>query len=142
TKGMGFEGRRVTVSGSGNVAIYAMEKAIQSGAKVVACSDSSGYIHDEDGIDLDLVKQLKEVRRQRISEYVRVKNKGTHFIPSGKGSIWDVPCDVALPCATQNELSAKDAGKLIKNGTIAVAEGANMPSTPEAVRAFIDAGVL
>ena len=142
TKGMGFEGRRVTVSGSGNVAIYAMEKAIQSGAKVIACSDSSGYIHDEDGIDLDLVKQLKEVRRQRISEYVRVKNKGTHFIPSGKGSIWDVPCDVALPCATQNELSAKDAGRLIKNGTIAVAEGANMPSTPEAVRAFIDAGVL
>ena len=142
TRGAGFEGQRVTVSGSGNVAVYAMEKAIQYGAKVVACSDSSGYIHDEEGIDLDLVKEIKEVRRQRISEYTRIKGKGTHFIATGKGSIWDVPCAVALPCATQNELSGKDAARLIANGVIAVAEGANMPSTPEAVRAFQEAGVL
>src|SRR5690606_5136562 len=86
TRGDAFEGRRVTVSGSGNVAVYAMEKAIQYGAKIVACSDSSGYIHDEEGIDLDLIKEIKEVRRQRISEYVRLKKNGTHFIPSDKGS--------------------------------------------------------
>ncbi|SCM77758.1 glutamate dehydrogenase, NADP-specific [uncultured Pleomorphomonas sp.] len=142
TKGADFEGRRVTISGSGNVAIYAMEKAIKRGGKVVACSDSAGYIVDEAGIDLDLVKEIKEVRRSRISDYVELKPKGTHFVPTGKGSIWDVPCDVALPCATQNELSGRDAATLIGNGVIAVAEGANMPSTPEAVRAFQEAGVL
>ena len=141
SRGTGFEGKRVTVSGSGNVAIYAMEQAIKYGAKVVACSDSSGYILDEAGIDLDLVKEIKEVRRERLSEYARVKT-GSHFIPSGKGSIWDIPCDVALPCATQNELTGKDAKTLVKNGVIAVAEGANMPSTPEAVRAFQEGGVL
>ena len=141
TKGTDFSGKRVTVSGSGNVAIYAMEQAIAYGAKVVACSDSSGYIVDEAGIDLDLVKEIKEVRRERMSEYAKAKT-GSHFIPTGKGSIWDVPCDVALPCATQNELSGKDARTLIKNGVIAVAEGANMPSTPEAVRAFQESGVL
>ena len=105
-KGTGFEGKRVTVSGSGNVAIYAMEQAIKYGAKVVACSDSSGYILDEEGIDLALVKEIKEVRRERMSEYARAK-RGSHFIPAGKGSIWDVPCEVALPCATQNELSGR-----------------------------------
>ncbi|QRI63273.1 NADP-specific glutamate dehydrogenase [Shinella sp. PSBB067] len=141
TNGTDFSGKRVTVSGSGNVAIYAMEQAIAYGARVVACSDSSGYILDEEGIDLDLVKEIKEVRRERLSEYARAK-KGSHFIATGKGSIWDVPCDVALPCATQNELTGKDARTLIKNGVIAVAEGANMPSTPEAVRAFQETGVL
>ena len=141
TRGASFEGRSVTVSGSGNVAIYAMEQAIAYGAKVVACSDSGGFIHDPEGIDLDLVKDIKEVRRERISDYVRVK-KSAHFIPTGKGSIWQVPCDVALPCATQNELTGKDAAVLIANGVVAVAEGANMPSTPEAVRAFQEAGVL
>ncbi|MGB3812757.1 MAG: NADP-specific glutamate dehydrogenase [Shinella sp.] len=142
SKGTGFEGKNVTVSGSGNVAVYAMEQAINYGAKIVACSDSSGYVVDEEGIDLALIKELKEVRRARLSEYARIKTKGVHFIPTGKGSIWDVPCDVALPCATQNELSGKDARTLVKNGVIAVAEGANMPSTPEAVRVFQDAGVL
>ncbi len=142
SRGTGFEGKRVGISGSGNVAIYAMEQAIKYGAKVVACSDSSGYLVDEEGIDLALVKDIKEVRRERLSQYVGVKTKGVHFIATGKGSIWDVPCDVALPCATQNELTGKDAKTLIKNGVIAVAEGANMPSTPEAVRAFQDAGVL
>ena len=141
TRGTDFSGKRVTVSGSGNVAIYAMEQAIAYGARVVACSDSSGYIVDEEGIDLDLVKDIKEVRRERMAEYAR-KKIGSHFIPTGKGSIWDVPCEVALPCATQNELSGKDARALIKNGVIAVAEGANMPSTPEAVRAFQESGVL
>jgi len=140
TRGEGFEGKRVTVSGSGNVAIYAMEKALAFGAKVVACSDSSGHVVDENGIDLDLVKEIKEVRRQRISEYARIKGTGTHYIE--KGSIWKVPCDIALPCATQNELTGKDAATLIGNGVIAVGEGANMPSTPDAVRAFQKAGVL
>ncbi|RJL03933.1 NADP-specific glutamate dehydrogenase [Paracoccus siganidrum] len=142
TRGEDFEGRRVTVSGSGNVAIYAMEKAIRYGARIVACSDSSGYVMDENGIDLDLLKEVKEVRRERIGEYARLRGRGAHFIPVGKGAIWDVPCDVALPCATQNELSGKDAQTLIANGVVAVAEGANMPSTPEAVRAFQQAGVL
>lgn len=142
TKGTGFEGKRVVVSGSGNVAIYAMEQAIRYGAKVIACSDSSGFIVDENGIDLDRIKMIKEIRRERISEYAPKTGAGVHFIPAGKGSIWDVPCDVALPCATQNELSGKDARTLIANGVIAVAEGANMPSTPEAVRAFQEAGVL
>ncbi|MFP1644344.1 NADP-specific glutamate dehydrogenase [Pontitalea aquivivens] len=140
TKDQSFEGKRVTVSGSGNVAIYAMEKAIEYGATIVACSDSSGYVVDENGIDLDLVKEIKEVRRARISEYARIKGVGSHFI--AKGSIWDVPCDVALPCATQNELTGKDAQTLVKNGVVAVGEGANMPSTPDAVRAFQTAGVL
>ena len=141
TKGTDFDGKRVTVSGSGNVAIYAIEQAQAYGAKVIACSDSSGYIVDENGIDLDLVKDIKEVRRERVSEYVRGRS-GTHFIPAEKGSIWDVPCDVALPCATQNELSGKQAATLVKNGVIAVAEGANMPCTPEAVQNFQKAGVL
>jgi len=140
TRSEGFEGRRVVVSGSGNVAIYAMEKALEFGAKVVACSDSNGYVVDENGIDLDLVKQIKEVRRERISEYARLKGEGTHYIEGG--SIWDVPCEVALPCATQNELSGKDAKTLIKNGVVAVGEGANMPCTPEAVHAFRKAGTL
>ena len=141
-KGEDFEGRRVTISGSGNVAIYAMEKAIAYGATITACSDSSGYVVDENGIDLELLKEIKEVRRARVGEYARQRGPGAHFIPASKGSIWDVPCDVALPCATQNELLGRDARALIKNGVIAVAEGANMPSTPEAVRSFQQAGIL
>lgn len=140
TKGLDFEGKRVTVSGSGNVAIYTMEKVIEFGGKIVACSDSNGYVVDEDGIDLELVKEIKEVRRERISEYARLKGAGTHYIEAG--SVWDVPCDVALPSATQNELTGKDARTLVKNGVLAVGEGANMPCTPEAVRIFQEAGVL
>ncbi|MDW9628912.1 NADP-specific glutamate dehydrogenase [Sinorhizobium meliloti] len=140
TKGLDFEGKRVTVSGSGNVAIYTMEKVIEFGGKIVACSDSNGYVVDEDGIDLELVKEIKEVRRERISEYARLKGAGTHYIEAG--SVWDVPCDVAMPSATQNELTGKDARTLVKNGVLAVGEGANMPCTPEAVRTFQEAGVL
>ena len=139
-KGQAFAGRRATVSGSGNVAIYAMEKIAEFGGKVIACSDSNGYIVDEQGIDLALVKQIKEVRRERISEYARLKTTGTRYVEGG--SIWDVPCDVALPSATQNELNGKDAKVLAHNGVIAVAEGANMPCTPEAVRVFQEADVL
>ncbi|ARR56643.1 glutamate dehydrogenase [Rhizorhabdus wittichii DC-6] len=140
TKDQAFDGKRVVVSGSGNVAIYAIEKVRQFGGKVIACSDSNGYILDEEGIDLDLLKEIKEVRRERLSEYARAAGARAHYIENG--SIWDVPCDIALPCATQNELTAKDANTLIKNGVIAVGEGANMPSTPEAVDLFQRAGVL
>lgn len=140
TKSMDFEGRKCVVSGSGNVAIYTIEKIQQFGGIVIACSDSNGYIVDENGIDLDLVKEIKEVRRERIAQYARMKGNGTHYIDSG--SIWDVPCDVAMPSATQNELTGKDARTLVKNGVVAVGEGANMPCTPEAVRVFQSAGVL
>ncbi len=140
TKRQSFEGRRAVVSGSGNVAIYAIEKIAEFGGKVVACSDSNGYVVDERGIDLDLVKEIKEVRRERIAEYPRLKGAGARYIEDG--SIWDVPCDVALPCATQNELTGKDARILVGNGVIAVGEGANMPCTPEAVRIFQEAGVM
>ncbi|MHA3790420.1 NADP-specific glutamate dehydrogenase [Sphingomonas sp. YL-JM2C] len=140
TKDQAFDGKRVVVSGSGNVAIYAIEKVRQFGGKVIACSDSNGYILDEEGIDLDLLKEIKEVRRERLSEYARAAGARAHYIENG--SIWDVPCDIALPCATQNELTAKDANTLIRNGVIAVGEGANMPSTPEAVDLFQRAGVL
>ena len=140
TRALDFDGKRVTVSGSGNVAIYTMEKVVEFGGKIVACSDSNGYVVDEDGIDLRLVKEIKEVRRERISEYARLKGAGAHYIEAG--SIWDAPCDVAMPSATQNELTGKDARVLVKNGVLAVGEGANMPSTPEAVRIFQEAGVL
>jgi len=140
TRKESFDGKRVVVSGSGNVAIYSIEKVLSLGGNVVACSDSGGYVLDENGIDLPLVQEIKEVRRERISEYARLKGTGAHYIPGG--SIWEVPCDVAMPSATQNELSGKDARKLIENGVIAVGEGANMPCTPEAIRAFRDAGVL
>lgn len=144
TKGTSFDGKRVVISGSGNVAIYSVEKVQEFGGKVIAVSDSSGYIVDENGIDLALLQEIKEVRRARIAEYVRVKGegKGVWFVKSGEGSIWDVPCDVAMPSATQNELTGKDAKKLVANGVIAVGEGANMPSTPDAVRIFQEAGVL
>ena len=140
TRRMDFEGRKCVVSGSGNVAIYTIEKIRQFGGIVIACSDSNGYIVDESGIDLDLVKEIKEIRRERISQYARRKGNDTHYIEGG--SIWDVPCDVAMPSATQNELTGKDARALVKNGVVAVGEGANMPCTPDAVREFQGAGVL
>jgi glutamate dehydrogenase (NADP+) len=140
TRRIGIEGKRAVVSGSGNVAIYTMEKVLQFGGKVVACSDSGGYVVDENGIDLDLVKDIKEVRRERISEYARRKGAGSHYIE--RGSVWEVPCDIAMPSATQNELTGKDAKALLKNGVIAVGEGANMPCTAEAVRLFLEAGTL
>lgn len=140
TRGDSFDGKKVVVSGSGNVAIYTMEKVMSLGGKIMACSDSNGYIIDENGIDLALVKEIKEVRRERISEYARRKGEGAHYIAGG--SIWDVPCDVAMPSATQNELTGKDARTLIKNGLIAIGEGANMPTTPDAIRLFQEAGVM
>ena len=140
TRGTSFDGKRVVVSGSGNVAIYTIEKTMEFGGKVVACSDSSGYVVDEEGIDLDLVKEIKEVRRGRISEYADLKGGRVRYVENG--SIWDVPCDVAMPSATQNELTGKDARSLIEHGVLAVGEGANMPCTPEAVRLFQEAGVL
>lgn len=142
TKGLSFDGKTVVVSGSGNVAIYTIEKVQSYGGKVVACSDSSGYVLDEAGIDLELLKEVKNIRRERIAEYARRRGAGVHFIPAGQGSIWDVPCQIAMPSATQNELSGKDAAQLVRNGVIAVGEGANMPSTPEAVKVFQDAGIL
>jgi glutamate dehydrogenase (NADP+) len=140
TNGTDLAGKTAVVSGSGNVAIYAMEKIIAFGGKVVACSDSDGYIVDQSGIDVALVKQIKEVRRERISHYASLKGAGTHYVD--KASIWETPCDIAIPSATQNELTGKDALTLVKNKVIAVAEGANMPCTPEAVRIFQEAGVL
>ena len=144
TRGTSFDGKKVVVSGSGNVAIYSLEKVQEFGGKVVAMSDSSGYIVDENGIDLQLMQEIKEVRRARISEYVRLKGdgKGVWFVKAGGGSIWDVACDVAMPSATQNELTGKDARTLVKNGAIAVGEGANMPTTPDAIRIFREAGVM
>ena len=137
--GKSFKDQTVVISGSGNVAIYATEKATMLGGKVVALSDSSGYIYDPKGINLDVIKQIKEVERLRISEYVK-RVEGAEF-HEGKG-IWSVKCDIALPCATQNELNGDDARMLIKNGCYAVAEGANMPSTPEACEEFVKNGVL
>ena len=137
--GKELAGKTVVISGSGNVAIYATEKAQQLGAKVVALSDSNGYIYDKDGIKLDIVKQIKEVRRGRIKEYV--KEVPTAVYTEGKG-IWTVPCDIALPCATQNELNLEDAKVLKSNGCFAVAEGANMPSTREATDFFLENGML
>lgn len=133
-----IEGKTVVISGAGNVAIYAAEKAFQLGGKVVAMSDSDGYVYDADGIKLDIVKRIKEVQRKRISVYA--EEVKTARYRAGKG-IWTIACDVALPCATQNELDGNDARALIKNGVAAVAEGANMPSTPEAVKAFLEAGI-
>ena len=132
-------GKTVLISGSGNVAIYATEKAQQLGAKVVAMSDSNGYVYDKDGIKLDVVKQIKEVRRGRIKEYVA--EVPTAVYTEGKG-IWTVPCDIALPCATQNELNLEDAKALKANGCFCVAEGANMPSTREATDFFLENGML
>lgn len=137
--GQDLKGKKVVISGSGNVAIYATEKAHQLGATVVALSDSSGYIYDKDGIDLDLVKEIKEVKRGRIKEYADTKSSAVYT--AGKG-IWTLPCDIALPCATQNELHLEDAKILKENGCFVVAEGANMPTTLKATDFFLENGVL
>jgi glutamate dehydrogenase (NADP+) len=137
-RGQSLAGKTCVVSGSGNVAIYAIQKVQQLGGKVVACSDSGGVIFDDRGINLQTVKQIKEVERKRISQYVE---SHPHARYTAGARIWDVPCDVALPCATQNELTGKDAKTLVKNGCMAIAEGANMPTTPEGVRVFLDAKV-
>ncbi|WP_052487146.1 NADP-specific glutamate dehydrogenase [Gordoniibacillus kamchatkensis] len=140
SKGLSFEGSTVVVSGSGNVAIYAMQKAFQLGAKIVACSDSNGYIYDKDGIHLETVRRLKEVERKRISEYVKEHPNAIYV--EGCQNIWTIPCDIALPCATQNEIDESSAKLLILNGVQAIGEGANMPCTLEAIDAFLKAGVL
>ncbi|MDR3222413.1 MAG: NADP-specific glutamate dehydrogenase [Methanobrevibacter sp.] len=136
-RGENFKGKDVVISGSGNVAIYAAEKAFSVGANVIAMCDSKGYIHDENGIDLDVIKDIKEIKRGKISQYLDYtdKNKSSEYVEGG--IIWNVPCDIALPCATQNELSENSAKILVKNGTKFVAEGANMPSTNEAINVFL-----
>jgi glutamate dehydrogenase (NADP+) len=137
-RGESVEGKTCVVSGSGNVAIYAMEKLQQMGAKVVACSDSNGVVFHQQGIDLDTVKRVKEVERARIKRYVD-EHPDAEYIE--KGNIWKIPCEVALPCATENELDKNSAITLIENGCIAVSEGANMPTTPGGVKAFLHAGI-
>ncbi|SEF79490.1 glutamate dehydrogenase (NADP) [Caloramator fervidus] len=139
-KGLSFKDKVVVISGSGNVAIYAAEKAMQLGAKVVAMSDSNGYVYDKDGIKLDTIKQIKEVERKRISEYVKYHPNAEYH--EGCKNIWNIKCDIALPCATQNEIDAEAANTLVKNGVIAVGEGANMPSTLEATEIFLNNKVL
>ena len=138
--GRSFDGATVVISGSGNVALYACEKAAQSGAKVVAMSDSSGYVYDKDGIDLPLMKRLKEVERKCIAAYAEERPGAEYH--AGCAGVWQIPCGIALPCATQNELDLTSAKALIANGCFAVAEGANMPCTPDAVDALQGAGVL
>lgn len=135
-----LEGKNVVVSGSGNVAIYAIEKVHQLGGKVIACSDSGGYIHDRNGIDVELIRQIKEVERARLTEYAERRDQGADYI--SEQSVWNVPCQVALPCATQNEIDRDNADVLIRNGVLAVAEGANMPCTAEAIQQFREAQVL
>ncbi len=137
--GKELTGKNVVISGSGNVAIYATEKVQQLGGKVIALSDSNGYVYDKDGIDLKLIQEIKEVRRGRIKEYVDAHQSAVYT--EGKG-IWSIPCDIALPCATQNELNLDDAKVLKANGCFAVAEGANMPSTIEATEYFLENGML
>ncbi|WP_461026549.1 NADP-specific glutamate dehydrogenase [Streptomyces sparsus] len=138
-RGEDLHGQQVVVSGSGNVAVYTIEKAQEFGANVLTCSDSTGYVVDEKGIDLDLLKQVKEVERGRVDTYAQRRGSSARFVADGQ--IWDVPADVALPSATQNELDADAARTLVRNGVKAVSEGANMPTTPEAVRVFQEAGV-
>jgi glutamate dehydrogenase (NADP+) len=137
-RGESFEGKTCVVSGAGNVAIYAIEKVEQLGGRVVACSDSCGVIIDEQGIDLPTLKQIKEVDRAPIEKYTEIRKKSQY---QRGGNLWNIKCDVALPCATQNELTGRDASTLIRNGCQVVAEGANMPTTPEGIKRFIDAGV-
>ena len=139
-KGDSFKGKTVVISGSGNVAIYANQKATALGAKVVAMSDSNGYIYDKNGVDLAAVKQIKEVERKRIKEYLNYHPEAEYH--EGCSGIWTVKCDIALPCATQNEINEESAKALVANGVKAVAEGANMPSTPEAIEVFQKNGVL
>lgn len=137
---LSFKGSTVVVSGSGNVSIYAIEKANQLGAQVVACSDSNGYIYDKNGINLETVKRLKEVERKRIKEYVTEHPEAEYY--EGCSGIWSIPCDIALPCATQNEIDEHSAKILVSNGVKAIGEGANMPSTLEAIDVFLNNNVL
>jgi len=137
-RGDSLEGKTCVVSGSGEVAIYTIEKIQQLGGKVVACSDSNGYIYSEQGIKLELVQQIKQVQRGRISAY-STHNKSARYVVGG--NIWDIPCQIAMPSAMRNELDGRDARVLVKNGCIAVGEGANMPTTPDGVRVFLDAGI-
>jgi glutamate dehydrogenase (NADP+) len=139
SRGNSFDGKKVVVSGSGNVAIYTLEKVTQLGGRVIAMSDSNGVVLDENGIDLETIKRLKEVERRRIGDYC-LTHRRAHYMPGA--DIWEIPCDVAMPSATQNEISGKDAFTMVKNGVVAVGEGANMPSTPEAVQVFLENGVL
>jgi glutamate dehydrogenase (NADP+) len=141
-RSQGFEGKKVLVSGAGNVAVYTIEKVRQLGGRVIACSDSDGYVVEDTatGIDLELLKEIKEKRRGRVADYAAARGSVATYVQGGR--IWDVPADIAMPSATQNELNGQDARTLIKNGVIAVGEGANMPSTPDAVRAFLEGGVL
>ena len=138
--GMTIEGKTTVISGSGNVATYAIEKAQELGAHVVACSDSNGYIYDKDGIDLAVVKEIKEVKRGRIKEYINYRPNAEYH--EGCRGIWTIPCDVALPCATQSEIDLESAKILVANGVKAVGEGANMPSTLDAIAYFIDSGIM
>ena len=137
--GKDIAGKTVAVSGAGNVAIYAIEKAYQLGAKPVTCSDSTGWVYDPEGIDLEALKEIKEVKRARLTEYKNYRPNAEYH--EGKG-VWSVKCDVALPCATQNELGIEDAKQLVANGCFAVAEGANMPTTLEATKYLQENGVL
>jgi glutamate dehydrogenase (NADP+) len=137
-RGDSFEGKTAVVSGSGNVAIYTIEKIRELGGKVVACSDSNGYVYDKKGIDPELVKLLKEIERRRIKEYVGHQGDAKYF---ENGNIWEVPCEVAMPSATENEISGEDAETLIANGCVAVGEGANMPTTPEGIKVFLEAKI-
>ncbi|MEV4803970.1 NADP-specific glutamate dehydrogenase [Nonomuraea sp. NPDC049421] len=137
-RGTSFDGKRVVVSGSGNVAVYAIEKVEQLGGLVVACSDSSGYVLDEKGIDLALLKQIKQVERGRLDTYAQRRDHAT-FVPGR--SVWEVPGEVALPSATQNEITGDDAATMVANGLVAVGEGANMPTTPEGIKVFQEAGI-
>lgn len=140
SRGESFQDKKVTISGSGNVAIYAAQKVIELGGTVIAMSDSSGYIFDEDGIQLDIIKRIKEVERKRIKEYLNYNSKASYH--TNRMEIWSIPCDIALPSATQNELDAQAAMNLVNNACIAIGEGANMPCTPEAVKIFHDNKVL
>jgi glutamate dehydrogenase (NADP+) len=141
--GKDIAGKTVVVSGAGNVAIYAIQKAQQLGAKVVTCSDSTGWIYDPEGIDVALLKEIKEVKRARLSEYAAARKSAEyHEKKNGEHGVWNIKCDIALPCATQNELDLEDAKALVANGVIAVAEGANMPTTMDATEYFQKNGVL
>jgi glutamate dehydrogenase (NADP+) len=137
-RGDSLGGKTCIVSGSGNVAIYTIEKLQELGARVIACSDSHGVVVDEQGIDVGLVKQLKEVQRRRIADYATLR-RGARYLPGG--NLWEIPCQVAMPSATQNEINGRDARTLVANGCIAVGEGANMPTTPEGIRVFLEAGI-
>lgn len=140
-KGESLKGKRAIVSGSGNVALYAIRKLMDLGATVVACSDSGGVVYQPTGLDFDQLREIKEIERGRIQTYAE-RCPLAKFKAPGEARIWEIPCDVALPCATQNELNGEDAQSLIENGCLAVSEGANMPSTPEAIQLFLDKGTL